>query len=104
MDDKAKDKVRRIMKVEAMSSEESCSSLSEDDHDFKRKFIPHPLDWRSKEADELLTSLDRKHGRRQSAAAKAMTSLKVTGKLSERRMPVGILPEWAVSHDHEDSF
>ena len=56
MDDKAKDKARQIIKVEAMSSEESYSSPSEDDHEFKRKFIRLPLDWRSKEADELLTS------------------------------------------------
>ena len=105
-----KEKVKSVMKLEYMSSEESMSEDDDNDEDNaedsasdneggppkKRKvLIKHPLPWRSPLANQFMESLDRKSKRRLSERSITMLLKRKIGDPSRRPRPTGG-PEWAL--------
>ncbi len=84
--EKDKSKWKECLVPEVMSSEDS-----EDDG----SFTVRPLPWRSEKANSFLSSLDCKHGKKQSKKSKIMTLCRENRSPSDRSKPIdGSIPAW----------
>ena len=103
-----KERIRPVLTVEFMSSDESDEEVgsqvaesSESDCENpeqaprKKQLVRHRLPWRSRELQLTFDSLDRKLTRRRSDKAKSMCLKVTSGSDSERPVPDND-PDWAV--------
>ena len=88
---KDKEKWKKILKIDVMSSEESDSDPSND------AMIVKPLEWRSAIVDRFLKKLDDKALEVKSPRAKRQRKLRITSSASSQRNPPSGVPNWAIS-------
>ncbi|XP_065887801.1 uncharacterized protein [Dysidea avara] len=108
LDEATKKRVEPLLTAEYMSSDETAiedsgdesarSDSSERSTDEpktkKKKLIKHTLSWRSREMEEMVSSLDRKVSRRRTPRGKTMCLEVEVGRASTRPRPDNV-PEWA---------
>ena len=87
-----RDKWMSVMKIEAMSSDESGI---DDDEDV---IVVHPLPWISSEVDSFKNKLDQAILNEKSSQARRQTKRRLLGSPSTRQMPkTHTLPSWALT-------
>jgi hypothetical protein len=93
------------MSPEESEEEENDSNSSETDEDEQPRpkniiIRVRPLSWRSERFTNLLSSLDRKHSRKISERARAMTKKRANGNVLEQRAP-DTVPAWMVKNTEQ---
>ena len=71
--------------------------MSSDESDGTAVLVRRPLHWLSREATEVLASLDRKSARRMSEKSRKMKLRRLTGDFSTTRRMPSSAPSWAVT-------